>query len=162
MIDGEVVIEAENHTDLDNRGSTAEWTELADESISEGLGMVIGPEEGLFWTDAPETSAPRLDYRVNFATSGTFYLFIRGDSGATAGGSDSCYAGLDDVVTASYVFNTATAVWGWQRQPIEVSASGIHTVTVFAREDGFRVDKLVIRANDTAPSGGGPAESPFE
>lgn len=162
MVDGEVVIEAENYTDLDDRGEAAGWTELADAAISGGLGMVIGTEASGFWTDDPAANAPRLDYRVNFTSTGTFYLFIRGDSGAAAGASDSCFGGLDDVATDIYLYNTATNVWGWQRQPIDVTAAGIHTVSVFAREDGFRVDKLVVRTEDTAPTDNGPDESAFE
>jgi hypothetical protein len=163
MVAGQVAMEAENYTDLDQRGVAAGWVEFADEAISDGLGMAIGTDaDNLFWIEDPAATAPRLHYRVNFTSTGTFYLFIRGDSGTASGASDSCFGGIDDVLTEMYTYNTAMNIWGWQSQPIEVTATGIHTITLLAREDGFRADKLVVREENTAPSGSGPEESAFE
>jgi hypothetical protein len=42
-----------------------------------------------------------------------------------------------------------------------VATSGVHTVNVWMREDGFKIDKLVITTNASyVPSGAGPAEGP--
>ncbi len=44
---------------------------------------------------------------------------------------------------------------------IVVSTPGIHTINVWMREDGFRLDKIVLTTNANATySGAGPAESP--
>jgi hypothetical protein len=160
MADDQVAIEAEHYTALDNRGNDASWTEIAVSAISNGYGLQIGPEAGAFWTNDPANEAPRLDYKVNFTRAGSFTLFIRGDAGEGQGGSDSCFAGLDGVLTPSYVFSSTPDDWGWQGQALDVATPGVHIVTVYAREDGFRVDKLVILAESTAPTGNGPAESP--
>jgi hypothetical protein len=159
MVDGQVVIEAENYRSTDPRNSGSEWTEFADDAISGGRGMVIGTEAVLFWLEDPAATAPRLDYRVNFTSAGTFHLFIRGAAGGAPTSSDSCYGGLDGIATDGYLYSSDANVWGWLGQPIEVTATGVHTVTIFAREDDFRVDKLIVSTADTLPSGNGPDES---
>jgi hypothetical protein len=40
-----------------------------------------------------------------------------------------------------------------------VGGTGIKTVSVWAREDGFHMDKIVVNKSSTAPSGNGPSES---
>jgi hypothetical protein len=160
MQDDRVAFESEHFDVADERNADASWRELADESISNGRGVEIGPEAGEYWTSDPLNEAPHLDYRVRFTRAGTFYVFIRGDAGTDPQGSDSCFAGIDDALTPTYTFATTTGVWGWRGHALEVDSAGVHTVSIYAREDGFRVDKVVIQADDSTPSDAGPDESP--
>ena len=44
---------------------------------------------------------------------------------------------------------------------ISVPATGVRTINLWMREDGFVVDKIVLTTNASyVPSGTGPAESP--
>ncbi|MCP5100287.1 MAG: hypothetical protein GY943_32450, partial [Chloroflexi bacterium] len=58
--------------------------------------------------------------------------------------------------------------WSWSRltmdntnATVDLSAGGVYTLNVWMREDGLRLDKLML-VTDTAtiPSGQGPLESP--
>lgn len=85
------------------------------------------------------------------------------------GGDDSCHAGLDGaaIATSDRIVGFPLS-WTWSRSTMDgpvatfnVATSGVHTVNVWMREDGFKIDKLVIMTNASyVPSGAGPAESP--
>jgi hypothetical protein len=113
--------------------------------------------------------APELSYEVEFPAAGTYRLAVRGNAPNTAG--NSVHVGLNGALTASSDFlNTGTfnaftwlakSTGGPNPATISVPGAGVHTVNVWAREDGFAVDRLVIAQPGTAtPTGDGPAESP--
>ena len=105
--------------------------------------------------------------------SGTHYVWIRGL--AYDGGSDSCHVGLDgeEVATArkiTKVHPRGELVWTSRVEPstsgvngravVQVSSPGVHTLEIYAREDGFVIDKVVLATNpDFVPTGAGPAET---
>ena len=68
-----------------------------------------------------------------------------------------------DRISGDYAFG-----WSWSNATMDgpvasfnVSSTGMHTVNVWMREDGFRFDKLVITTDPVyVPPGQGPAESP--
>jgi hypothetical protein len=57
--------------------------------------------------------------------------------------------------------------WTWSKSTMDgpvatfnVSSTGLHTVNVWMREDGFEIDKIVLTVNSSyTPTGTGPAES---
>jgi len=117
-------------------------------------------------------NSPRLDYEVNFTVSGTYYVWVRGSAAApgnepgNAGNNDSVHAGLDAAIpnsAANITWNGAIA-WTWTnirmdggRATLNVTA-GIHTFSLWMREDGARVDKIILTTNPAFdPNGGGPA-----
>jgi hypothetical protein len=112
------------------------------------------------------TGSPRLDYLVNFVKTGPHTVWIRG-IGPT-GNDDSCHAGLDGaaVPTATRISSFGPA-WTWSRTTMDgtsaslnVTSTGLHTVNVWMREDGFIIDKIVLTPNNSyVPTGAGPAES---
>ena len=57
-------------------------------------------------------------------------------------------------------FEVVGGTWGWASKPVVVDSVGLHVVSVLAREDGFRVDKIVVNRSQTPPTGAGPDESP--
>jgi hypothetical protein len=164
MSGGRVVMEAENYTTTSSQGASDSWTPLSVSGISGGTAMVVGPDNGSFFTDwaVVPSSAPRLVYYVNFTTTGTFNAYIRGDDPLSISSADTCWAGLDNVVLTGatfYDFPDPVNTWGWVSQSLTVTTTGVHTFTVWMREDGFRIDKIVI-TNGSAPTGNGPSESP--
>jgi hypothetical protein len=113
------------------------------------------------------TNSPRLDFKVNFQTTGTYYVWIRG-SGPT-GNDDSCHAGIDGAAPTSadrisgfgtqFVWSKSTLDGSAAR--INVTTPGKHVINLWMREDGFRVDKLVLTTSSTyTPFDVGPAQSP--
>jgi hypothetical protein len=58
-----------------------------------------------------------------------------------------------------YDYPDTNGVWNWVTHTVDVATTGVHTLTIWGREDGFMCDKIVINTSSTAPSGTGPAES---
>lgn len=159
MTAGQVVFEAEHPHVVTNTDSDA-WSTLGLAEVSGGECMEIGPDDTSDWTTDPFFNAPRLDYLAQFEAAGTYYVHIRGDAGVSSEGfSDSCYASIDGAVTDWYRFEVVGGTWGWATKPIDVASEGVHLVSILAREDGFRVDKIVVSSSETAPTGNGPDES---
>lgn len=117
-----------------------------------------------------ETTSPRLRYYVNFTTTGSYYLWIRG-YGAD-GEQDSVHYGLDNV-SQSYDYATApklavgsTFEWSSQngnesRLMVTVASAGRYAVDIWMRENGANVDKFVLTTSlGYTPTGSGPDESP--
>jgi Gylcosyl hydrolase family 115 C-terminal domain len=161
MEDGVVVIEAEHYLSADSQGSSHAWIVLEMAGISGDTCVTTEPDDGTTWGADTDTAAPRLDYSVNFSRSGTFYAFVRGDAATYTGRSDSCSLGIDGVVVADYLYGADPGVWAWVRHTVTISTPGLHTVSLYGREDGGRVDKIVISMSPATPTGNGPPESPL-
>jgi hypothetical protein len=165
MSDTEVVLEGEHFASTSAVGTGNSWSVT---SISGGVAsgdevVALGPVNPTdFWTDVATvpTVAPRLVYSVNLTQSATYYVFIRGNDPDGVSGGDSCWAGFDNVpMSMTYFdFDDDAATWSWKSQSISLGA-GVHTFHIWGREDGLRVDKIVINTTGTAPTGLGPAES---
>jgi hypothetical protein len=115
------------------------------------------------------TSSPGLRYRVRLRVGGTYYVWVRKYS--TGGLDDSCHIGLNGVATSTSDRIDAFAnpnLWAWTngtldgpRATIQVTAAGEVDINLWMREDGFRVDKIVLTTDPNfVPSGMGPAPSP--
>ncbi|MBI3849261.1 MAG: hypothetical protein HY298_03065, partial [Verrucomicrobia bacterium] len=113
---------------------------------------------------APDQAAfvPRLDYQVSFTHTGTNYLWARGAAMDT--GADSCYFALDlnQIVGLEWRISGFRNEWTWSRSatPLIVPSVGLHTVSIWMREDGLYMDKLLLTTNEFyRPEDLGPAES---
>lgn len=158
-----VVMEAENYTTTSSNGSADSWLPTTDFAGYSGeTALQVGPDNGHNWStgNIPAT-APVLSYQIDFATAGTHYVFVRcrePDIDGNAG--DSLHVGINDVLPTSgeniaragdangY---TIGASWVWagklsdsSRATITVPSPGVHTVHIWAREDGLIVDKLIL------------------
>jgi hypothetical protein len=76
------------------------------------------------------------------------------------GANDSCWGGVDCVVITPHHVSNAMDLFAWQGQAVTVETTGIHTVSVWGREDGFKLDKIMINKSAELPSDTGPDESP--
>ena len=158
MSNDQAVMEAESFHGKATNGSQHSWYGCSAGGIS-GSCMEVGPEWNYTWTGDIAGFSPRVDYNVNFTSTGTFRVWIRGDNGTSpAGGGDSCWAGVDGALASNYhAFPENSGAWAWAAQTMTVSTTGIHTLSVWARDDGFRMDKIVVNKSTTPPSGNGPA-----
>ena len=146
-----VLIEAENFHNNISQGDH-EWQLTTDPEGFSGTGFMRAmPDSGANVQRDYVTLSPRLDFEVNFVKTGTHYVWIRYLK--TGGGDDSCHIGIDgqedsgaENISASGSDNT----WNWTNErrgdlgqaKLEVTSTGAHTVNVWMREDGFRLDKI--------------------
>ncbi len=109
--------------------------------------------------------SPVLIYKVAFPQSGIFYVCVRGMGGSPS--DDSLHAGIDD--NNDGVADATTALdmtgnwhlrsWQWSNRrvsgsyaTVQVSGNPFHTLKVWMREDGMRVDKIVLSTSASCPS----------
>jgi hypothetical protein len=158
MSGDQAVMEAESFDAKSANGSSDNWTLTSDGAASGGQRMDLLNNDGSMFTSNMATTSPKLGYNVNFTSAGTFYVWIRG-SGAN-GNDDSAWAGVDATLIATNYAPNASGALTWQGQTVSIGSAGLHTVNVYGREDGFRLDKIIVNKSATAPSGAGPGQSP--
>jgi hypothetical protein len=130
------------------------------------------PDSGDSIESSYDTRSPRLDFEVSFVKTGTHYVWIR--YLRTGGQDDSCHVGIDGKEGADAENMSAPGpnnAWNWNNQRIanlgpaklEVTSAGVHTVNVWMREDGFRLDKIVLTTDESyTPTDESPEESPLD
>ena len=156
---GVVSMEAENFTTNAPQGSHS-W-----DPITEGLQAL--PNSGSKFDIGGISNSPQLDYAINFTKTGTHYVWVY-MSGPTSN-DDSIHVGLNGSSNATndHVSNVGQS-WTWTntnmssaRVTFDVSSTGEHTMNVWMREDGTRVNKIVLTTDPNfIPTGDGPPESP--
>jgi hypothetical protein len=151
------------------------WVPVSGRAGASGNGyMAVLPDSGANYGSTDFnliTNGARLDFKVNFTAAGDNYLWLRGADPFGAGAGDSVHAGINGLVsvvqiTGAPTFNIATG-WNWvgniqgdTRAIVVVPSAGLHTVSLWMREDGFQVDKLVLTTDSAfTPTDTGPAES---
>ena len=163
---GTVVIEAET-ADAAIARSDHSWAVSASKAGYVGSGYRSARKDvGMLLRSDQVGSSPELRFRVRFATTGTYRVYARTYSESRS--SNSLHVGIGGKVTAPNVAKESSLQkWTWASRrmdgaiaTIEVTSAGVHTVNVWMREDGLRLDRLVLTMSDTAPSGSGPAVSP--
>jgi endo-1,4-beta-xylanase len=159
---GQVVMEAENYTDyFPGTGSFASYSWVSDSSIADASGgshMVASPNSG---GQAPaDEESPKMGYFVNFSTSGIYYVWVR--RAAQGGNDDSCQIAMDSGSIIEWSYGGGST-FDWVKASATFSVSkGAHIFKVGMREDGARVDKIVLTTSSSfTPSGQGPAQSPI-
>lgn len=163
---GMVVIEAET-ADAAIARSDHRWAVTTTKAGYVGAGYRSARRDtGMLRTVTQVDRSPELRYRVRFATTGTYRVYAR--IYAEHKGSNSLHVGLDGRVTANGLAKeTSLQRWTWASRrmdgvvaTIKVTSAGVHTVNVWMREDGLRLDRLVLTRSGDAPTGAGPAVSP--
>ena len=106
----------------------------------------------------------------NFVKTGIHYVWVR--MYASGGNHDSCHAGIDNQenLTANRIEVPEVSQWTWTNTTMElttatitIDTTGLHKVNIWMREDGSRVDKILLTPDaNYVPTGAGPDESPFE
>ena len=166
---GLVSIEAEHYHSHTPQGGH-EWLAVSQAGYSGEGALEAYPADRTSVHTGYASTAPRLDYQVEFVTTGTHYIWVRGFGPSTA--SDSLHVGLNgaEVSSADNIAGfspTKQWVWSNQRQStgavrtLNITSPGVHTINVWMRESGMVFDKLVLTKDASyVPTGVGPAESP--
>ncbi|MEM7809724.1 MAG: hypothetical protein AAF561_16560, partial [Planctomycetota bacterium] len=166
-IDGLVTIEAAEFTEAAASGSLA-WVEQSDANALDSRFMTVPDAGGV--NTGNSLTGPKLDYDINFQNSGTYYVWVRmtGDGGA----DDSIHVGLNGQASTLGGFGLSSGddnVFRWtngtnslgRRITVDVPSPGIHTLNVWMREDGVKVDDIrVARSINFDPNVANPPPPP--
>ncbi len=172
---GMTVMEAENYFAATKAPDGHAWVPVSGRAGYSGTGyMAVLPDSNVnLGNTGYVTNGARLDYKVTFNAAGRNYIWLRGGDLLGTGSGDSVHAGIDGNSPPSATridgapgFTIATG-WNWvgniqgdTRAFIEVPSAGEHTVSLWMREDGFLVDKIILTTDEAfTPEGLGPAES---
>jgi YD repeat-containing protein len=154
---GLVVMEAENGQQTG--GPTHEWQSLTTQSGYTSTAYLQAlPDLDELYQTSEITASPTAAYLVSFATPQTYTVWLRGYPANAAG--DSAYLGLGGQVVT--VTGFAPGQWTWANQPAAfvVTTTGVYTVNLWMREDGLRIDRLLLTTDTNyVPTGFGPVET---
>lgn len=173
--EGLIVSEAEDFFE-NIPGTPHNWEFFNDVGMFSGDGFMRAmPDAGdnnSTTADAMSAPSPRLDYQVSFPAAGTYNVWSRGY--AEGGSDDSTHVGINGEIHTERTedYNPRSEfVWtmnangghndGRTQSIIDVPSAGIHTFSIWMREDGHRLDKFVLTQDATfTPTGLGPDPSP--
>ncbi len=166
---GLVVMEAE-HVTADS-GSSHTWQS---QTTQQGYGgdsyMRALPDVGALDNVEDLADSAHLAFPIQISTPADYTVWIRGMAPDASG--DSLHIGLDGSIVAGSANLTGFAPheWSWAsitlsntQAILDLTASATYTLDLWMREDGLRVDRvMLITDTNTIPTGIGPAESPRE
>ncbi|MHC4172311.1 MAG: LamG-like jellyroll fold domain-containing protein [Planctomycetota bacterium] len=165
---GIVSVEAENFDDNVEVGGH-KWEETGPTGGFTGVAGLRAPSG--HQTNYAANSE-RLEYEIDFVKTGTYYPWIL--AWGPDGNSDTCHVGLDgeEIPTSDQMVgwdlnyswsNDTRPASGHVRGSFEVTSAGVHTLNIWARENGLIIDKIVLTTNPDYTLTGtepGPPESP--
>ena len=153
---GLAVVEAEDH-DAKVARSAHDWTTGAGPAGVVASAIQATPDNGARIIASIPTTSPEVGYRVLFPAAGTYQLWVRG-YGLSNG--NTLHQGRDGQLATQNV-SFATGSWTWVKRAIAIPSAGEHTVQLWMREDGLRVDRLLLAESASfTPTGSGPAVTP--
>ncbi len=155
---GELVIEAE-HFDANTASGSTAWVQVQTPGyVGEGA-MQASPDSGLYIGVLSDSNSPRLDFEVEYAEPVFLNAWVRGLGPDWSG--DSIRIGVDgDVSTAILMESVPKGGFAWERLRGQLFVpAGVHTISVWMREDGPIVDRLFLTPSWTVPTGDGGPES---
>lgn len=144
---GLVVVDATNHVQNVPR-SQKQWQE-----VTQGGYRVMQalPDSGTTIDSNITTTSPELQYQINFATAGDYYIWVYG--AGPSGSSDSLHIGLNGTVQSNSsridLDETNTVRWSntrtdGSRAVLSGVSEGVNIVNVYMREDGAWFSKILL------------------
>ncbi len=119
--------------------------------LGEGA-MEAWPDPGTSYSRTQLANSPHLDFQVDFPSSGTWYVWIRG-MGIDSNADRRVHAGLDGTVptSADEIGYFPIASWQWRNKDtgggtvtLNVTTAGVHTFNIYQRDDGFVIDRIQL------------------
>ena len=169
-----VVVEAEHFTANVMQGEYPWIADSTEGHSGDGAMLAQGPGiSAIIWPNY-YTGSSRLDYTIRLDAASIYYVWIRGMAWS---GSDTCIPGIDGTGWAGNanpsgalwvpVVNPIDWTWGSsdglasERVTVAAASAGNHTLSVWLREDGVILDKILVTTDpEYVPTGSGPAETP--
>jgi len=152
-----IFVEAEQaQANVSKGGHT--WISDTTSNFSGANALIASPNgSGTVSANNAPSQSPRLDFQINFLSTGTYFIWVRMLGASNA--DDSVWVGINAVAgTAVEPSQTPVALattsqqnfWVWTRSAaITVNATGNQFVSVFMREDFTRVDAIAISKDGT-------------
>ncbi|MFC1601438.1 PASTA domain-containing protein [Candidatus Sumerlaeota bacterium] len=168
---GLAVIEAENYGRKAAGINGYEWEINTGAAGYLGTGAMMVSAGGISYGVDYDVQSPRMDYFIDFAKTGNHWVWVRAHGSSP---SDDSYHLGDDMHASAWGNYQAWGTWNiyhWMKKgPFTVDSTGVHTINLWMREDGTRIDRLLVTSDDayvpTAQTDGqgnvigdGPAES---
>ena len=158
-VGGEIVLEAEHFHSVDQRRETISW--ISGNEIPGSAGIYIYVPDGMgSATDSPEyLTKTYVSYVLHFDRPGEYRFYVR--RFAEDGGNNSAFYYFDDIRLSAIDNSGDFNQWIWKSMgQISISNPGVYLLEVVRREDGYKIDRMVLTMGNV-PSGQGPEESPF-
>ena len=163
---GLLVVEAE--AGETTAGADQTWQEQTNQSGYAGDSYLRAlPDVGNVWEAGDATDTPTAAFTVQVNTTGSYAAWVRGY--ASDAGGDSVHLTVDGATADSSARLTGFAPdsWTWSRltmsnteATLSFPTAGAYDLQLLMREDGMRVDKLLlITDTNYIPTGVGPAAS---
>ncbi|MEW6218804.1 MAG: cytochrome c3 family protein [Thermodesulfobacteriota bacterium] len=103
-------------------------------------------------------------YRLQFPETGTYYLWFRVNANGSSG-DDTLWYGLDGTrvgdmdspANNSYTWVRTRSNTGPSNTAITVSSTGMHTLNIWSKEDGLRLDGVYLTRSTSSISGSIPS-----
>lgn len=179
----QVVMEAEsyhravpgNHRDASGDDMSGDsWVTVSDASASGGTALDGQPNNG---DSAGDTrNGPRLDYYVDVANTGTYYVWVRMNCPGAGSADDSVHVGLNGEPATfgesglnknASMYCRDESGWMWASHAsgspvsVDINSVGQHTVNVWMNDDGTQIDQVVLTTDSSYdPTVTPPSESP--
>lgn len=156
----QIVIEAEDastwgpSSDPDHTDKVR-WRERTDSRAS-GSAFAVVPTEGQDALDSDRPGA-RIDYSFEITGPGTYYLYLRHASPTTE--DNGIWVALDGRVLPYPSHLSTGDAWRWEAygDGFAINTAGRHTLSIFHRNDGTPLDKLIVSTEaGLTPAGSGP------
>lgn len=138
----DIVIEAENYKVSRSRGDLHKWTTSRTLAGASGDAYVETSEANA--AIATWESGAELSYDVSVAFPGTYRVWMR--VAASTWSDDSAVVGVDGQALGTRIDNSGpSSGWRWvQNGTNAVLTAGTHTLSLRRREDGYKVDRIVL------------------
>lgn len=164
-VGGQLVLEAEHFIGRTTRSGHTWLTQTVLSGYVGSSYLNALPDTDLQFTTGYTTS-PEVQYTINVTTTGTYYVWLRGYAPNAAG--DSAYLGSEGQLITSLT-GFVPGRWSWAAKDgnapssvvtIGITEPGLHTLNLWMREDGLRLDRIVLTTDASYnPSDNGPTES---
>lgn len=145
------VIEAEAYSST-TMPLAYQWTSVADEAGYSGVSfMQCLPNDGTFCPTAANvpTCSASLVYQIEIAQPGAYFFHARTLGRTTA--DDSIWYGVDGVLDLNAMVLPNDGAWHWTTGDSFNLGAGAHTLQVWEREVGARLDALALTSSSTPP-----------
>ena len=147
------VFEAEYYTTKSSLDSgTSNWTLSTTEAGYSGTGYIEGTPSSAFCTATPPVSCGAdMTFDFTVTVPGTYYVHFLVNSASS--GRDSLHWGIDGSWLEDPNTDTVYGSWVWETMGVQTGSltAATHTLNVWMREGGQKIDKVVIDLSATPP-----------
>ena len=147
--------EAEYYTTKSSLDAGAHnWTLSTTEACYSGAGYMEGTPNDTTCANTPPTACGAdMTYEFTVTVSGTYDVHFLVSS--ASGSDDSLHWGIDGSWLETKITNTALGSWVWETGGVQTPSltAGTHTLNVWMRESGEKIDKIVINQSATPDQG---------